>query len=72
MRIKNVNISAKRVTLTLPEIGLIAMTRGAPSLNIIVVPDSGTGELTGLSGKMSITIAPGGAHSYAFEYTLPE
>jgi hypothetical protein len=34
MRIKNVNISAKRVTLTLPEIGLIAMTRGALGLGI--------------------------------------
>jgi hypothetical protein len=34
MRIKNVNISAKRVTLTLPEIGLIAMTRGALGVGI--------------------------------------
>ena len=34
MRIKNVNISAKRITLTLPEIGLIAMTRGALGLGI--------------------------------------
>jgi len=46
------------------------MTRGTPSLNIIVVPDSGTGELTGLSGKMNIVIAAGGAHSYDFEYSL--
>jgi hypothetical protein len=29
VRIKSVNISAKPITLTLPEIGLIAMTRGA-------------------------------------------
>ena len=48
------------------------MDRGAPSLNIIVVPDSGTGQLTGLAGKMNIIIAPGGKHSYDFEYTLPE
>jgi hypothetical protein len=34
MRIKNVNISARRVTLTLPEIGLIAMTRGALGVGI--------------------------------------
>ena len=33
-RIKNVNISAKRITLTLPEIGLIAMTRGALGVGI--------------------------------------
>jgi hypothetical protein len=45
------------------------MDRGKPSLNIIVVPDSGTGDLTGLTGKMSINIADG-KHSYEFEYTL--
>jgi hypothetical protein len=45
------------------------MTRGAPQLSVTVVPDSGTGELTGLSGRMEINIA-GGAHSYDFEYTL--
>ena len=28
------NISGKRITLTLPEIGLIAMTRGAPGVGI--------------------------------------
>jgi hypothetical protein len=38
------------------------MTRGKPELNIIVVPDSGTGQLTGLSGKMNIIIAPDGKH----------
>lgn len=47
------------------------MTRGAPDLSVAVVPDSGTGELTGLAGKMQIIIA-GGKHSYEFEYTLPE
>lgn len=47
------------------------MTRGAPSLNIAVVPDSGTGQLAGIAGKMQIIIA-GGKHSYDFEYTLPE
>jgi hypothetical protein len=47
------------------------MTRGTPSLNITVVPDSGTDQLVGLSGKMNIIIAEGGKHSYDFEYTLP-
>lgn len=46
------------------------MNRGVPSLNIIVVPDSGTGELAGLSGTMNIIIADG-KHSYDFEYNLP-
>jgi hypothetical protein len=48
------------------------MDRGKPELNIIVVPDSGTGELEGLKGTMSIEIAAGGKHSYKFDYTLPE
>jgi hypothetical protein len=46
------------------------MTRGAPQPNVTVVPDSGTGELTGLAGRMTGEIA-GGKHSYVFEYTLP-
>ena len=46
------------------------MNRGLPSLNIIVVPDSGTDELKGLSGKMNIIIAAGGKHSYEFDYTI--
>lgn len=46
------------------------MTRGTPQLAITVVPDSGTGELTGLTGKMTVDIASGN-HTYNFEYTLP-
>jgi hypothetical protein len=45
------------------------MARGVPELIVKVVPDSGTGELTGLAGSMSIAIS-GGKHSYTFEYTL--
>ena len=45
------------------------MTRGQGSLNIVVVPDSGTGELTGLSGTLGIDIADG-KHHYTFEYAL--
>jgi hypothetical protein len=45
------------------------MTRGAPQLSITVVPDSGTGELSGLAGKMAINIVDG-KHFYEFEYTL--
>ena len=39
-------------------------------MQVLVVPQSGTGELTGLSGKMSINIE-GGKHSYDLEYQLP-
>jgi hypothetical protein len=48
-----------------------AMDRGVPVLSVTVVPDSGTGLLVGLTGKMSIII-DGGKHSYEFEYSLPE
>jgi Protein of unknown function (DUF3224) len=47
------------------------MNRGVPQLSITVVPDSATGQLTGLVGKMNIIITEG-KHSYDFEYTLPE
>jgi Protein of unknown function (DUF3224) len=47
------------------------MTRGTPMLNIIVVPDSGTGQLTGITGNFVVIIAPDGKHSYTFDYTLP-
>jgi Protein of unknown function (DUF3224) len=45
------------------------MNRGAPQLSITVVPDSGTDELAGLAGSMTIDIVDG-SHSYDFEYTL--
>jgi len=45
------------------------MTTHAPQLSITVVPDSGTGELTGLAGTMTIDITEG-KHSYGFDYTL--
>jgi hypothetical protein len=45
------------------------MRGNAPDLNVTVVPDSGTGELTGISGTMTIIIA-GGKHSYEFAYSL--
>jgi hypothetical protein len=48
------------------------MNRGVPQLTVTVVPDSGTGQLAGLSGKMSIAIAADGKHSYDLEFTLAE
>jgi hypothetical protein len=45
------------------------MTRGAPTLTITVVPDSGTEGLASLSGRMTIIITDG-KHSYELEYAL--
>jgi hypothetical protein len=47
------------------------MNRGKGQLNVIVVPDSGTGDLTGLSGSFQIKIEDG-KHFYDFEYTINE
>lgn len=45
------------------------MNRGEAELSVTVVPDSGTDELTGLSGSMTIKITEG-IHSYDFDYTI--
>ena len=47
------------------------MQNGVYNLNVIVVPDSGTAQLTGLQGTMEIIIKDG-KHSYDFSYTLPD
>jgi Protein of unknown function (DUF3224) len=47
------------------------MNRGVAQLSVTVVPDSGSGQLVGLAGKMTINIVEG-KHSYDFEYALPE
>ena len=46
------------------------MTRGTQKATISVVPDSGTGELQGISGTMTITVGADGSHSYEFEYKI--
>lgn len=62
-------LNGKEGTFAMQHSGL--MNRGQPSLTITVVPDSGTEELTGISGKMTIKIE-GGKHFYDFEYSLTE
>lgn len=48
-----------------------AMDRGASTLTVSVVPDSGTDELAGLAGTLAIHIDAQGGHSYTFDYRLP-
>ena len=45
------------------------MDRGAPSLEVAVVPDSGTDGLAGLTGTIAIDIVDG-RHYYTFDYAL--
>ena len=47
------------------------MTRGVQQLSVTVVPDSGSDQLVGLSGKMAINIVDG-KHFYDFEYALAD
>jgi len=50
------------------------MTKGdaaSGEMNVVVVKGSGTGELAGLSGVLTIIIDAAGKHSYVFEYELP-
>ncbi|HIE0125528.1 MULTISPECIES: DUF3224 domain-containing protein [Stenotrophomonas] len=47
------------------------MTRGVPELSVIVVPDSGSEGLLGLTGTLEITISDG-RHDYRLQYTLPD
>ncbi len=48
-----------------------SMNRGVSTLSIMVVPDSGTDELTGLTGTLSIHVVDG-KHFYDFLYSFPE
>lgn len=62
-------LNGRKGTFVLQHSG--TMTRGAQQLSVTVVPDSGTGELAGITGKMTIEIT-GGQHKYDFEYVLSE
>jgi hypothetical protein len=48
------------------------MHAGKFELRVEIVPGSGLGELAGIAGTLAITIGPGGKHTYALDYTLPE
>lgn len=62
-------LNGRKGTFVLQHTG--TMNRGALQLSVSVVPDSGTDQLTGLTGTMNIVIADG-KHSYDFEYAIPE
>jgi hypothetical protein len=46
------------------------MEGGSYKLSVVVVPGSGTAQLTGIAGTLTIIIASG-KHSYVFDYSLP-
>ena len=61
------SLSGKRGSFVLQHFG--TMDRGSDRLLLEVVPDSGTGQLSGLSGEMAIRIEDG-QHYYDFEFEL--
>jgi len=63
----NGSLSGKSGSFVLQHFGM--MERGKDRLILEVVPDSGTGELEGLTGSMAINIEDG-KHEYVFEYEL--
>ncbi|HEY2667237.1 MAG TPA: DUF3224 domain-containing protein [Actinomycetota bacterium] len=46
-------------------------TRGAQSGSFTIVPDSGTGRLSGLSGRGDIAVDADGVHTFTLDYDLP-
>jgi hypothetical protein len=63
------NLEGRQGSFVLQHSG--SMNRGVPTLSIMVVPDSGTDELAGLSGTLSINVIDG-KHFYDFIYSIPE
>ncbi len=63
----NGTLGGRRGTFVLQHTG--TMQGGVNSLSIHVVPETGTGELTGLTGRFAIIIE-GKKHSYEFDYDL--
>ena len=61
-------LSGKKGSFVLQHFG--TMRQGSDRLILEVVPDSGSGELTGLTGTMAIKIEDA-QHLYEFKYELP-
>ncbi|MCI4662389.1 MAG: DUF3224 domain-containing protein [Neomegalonema sp.] len=62
-------LAGREGSFTLQHSGL--MDKGTPTLSVVVVPDSGTDGLAGLTGTMAIVVSPE-RHDYELRYTLPD
>ena len=62
------SLEGKQGSFVLQHYGVMEL--GAERLTLEVIPDSGVGELAGLSGQMNIYIEDGN-HFYEFDYQLP-
>jgi len=61
-------LAGRKGAFTLQHSG--TMSGGKQELSVTVVPDSATGDLAGLAGRMAIRIE-GKEHFYEFTYSLP-
>jgi hypothetical protein len=61
------NLHGRQGSFVLQHTGL--MDRGVGTLNVAVVPDSGTDDLVGLRGEVEIQNVAG-EHSYVFDYDI--
>jgi Protein of unknown function (DUF3224) len=61
-------VNGKRGSFVLHHTGVMA--NGAQSLAIVIAPDSGTDELAGIAGTLTLVIE-GKVHNYDLAYTLP-
>jgi len=62
------SIEGRSGSLVLQHSGIMA--KGDAELTVRIIPDSGTGELTGISGTLEIDNSDG-KHSYVLDYELP-
>ncbi|NNF65377.1 MAG: DUF3224 domain-containing protein [Acidimicrobiia bacterium] len=60
-------LAGRKGSFVLQHFGLMA--RGEASLKVTIVPDSGTGDLNGISGDLEIDIVDG-VHNYSLTYEL--
>lgn len=62
------SLASRRGSFALQQFG--TMRAGIQTLHYEVVPGSGDGELTGISGTLQLTIDEHGTHHYVLEYDL--
>ena len=61
-------LDGRQGTFVLQHAGI--MNRGQASLDVTIIPDSGTDDLSSISGTMTIDVDEPGRHSYTINYQL--
>jgi hypothetical protein len=67
MEIISGTLDGRKGSFILQHVG--SMAKGVATMTVTIVPDSGTEQLTGIAGRMTIIVADG-QHTYELEYTL--